>query len=234
MPLLAGLIGLNVVVYFLWWVAPPEFMGLNFLVSREHLAYGYYWTLLTAEFSHKELWHLLMNMITLRSFGSVLVSLWGSRRFIGFYLAAAVVASLAHVGVGFIIGRENAALGASGAVSAALAAFAFLYPRQKILLFGAVPLPAYVAVLLFVGLDVWGVVAQSAGGGLPIGHGAHLGGAAFGLAYAMLSGRRAPLAPSDAQLEEIDRLLAKARAGGVESLSPEEHAFLQAMMRDRG
>jgi membrane associated rhomboid family serine protease len=234
MPIVTALIGLNVLVFLLWQMAPLGLMNAHFLVSREHLAYGYYWTLLTAEFSHKELWHLLLNMITLRSFGSVLATIWGSRRFLVFYLTAAVVASLAHVGVGFLIGRESAALGASGAVSAALAAFAVLYPRHKILLFGVVPLPAAVAVLAFVGLDVWGVVAQSGGGGLPIGHGAHLGGAAFGLAYALLSPRPVPAGPSAAQLEEIDRILAKARAGGVESLTPEEHAFIEAMMRHRG
>ena len=40
-----------------------------------------------------------------------------------------------------------------------------------------------VGAILFVGLDVWGVIAQAGGGGLPIGHGAHLGGALAGLIY---------------------------------------------------
>jgi membrane associated rhomboid family serine protease len=61
--------------------------------------------------------------------------------------------------------------------------FALLYPREKLLLFGIIPLPAMFGALAFVGLDVWGVVAQAQGGGLPIGHGAHLGGALTGLLY---------------------------------------------------
>ena len=41
---------------------------------------------------------------------------------------------------------------------------------------GIVPVPALAGVLAFVGLDLWGLIAQGRGGGLPIGHGAHLGG----------------------------------------------------------
>ncbi len=43
-----------------------------------------------------------------------------------------------------------------------------------------------VGAFLFIGLDVWGLVAQSGGGGLPIGHGAHLGGAITGIIYYLL------------------------------------------------
>lgn len=61
-----------------------------------------------------------------------------------------------------------------------------MFPREKILLFGIIPLPAIVGALAFIGLDIWGVVAQAGGGGLPIGHGAHLGGAITGIIYYLL------------------------------------------------
>ena len=64
--------------------------------------------------------------------------------------------------------------------------FALLFPRARILLFGIIPMPALVGALLFVGLDVVGLIAQTEGGGLPIGHGAHLGGAATGVLYYFL------------------------------------------------
>jgi rhomboid-like protein len=219
------LIGLNVAVFLLWVFGAAEarlgdFLDENFLVSRAHLAEGRFWTLLTAGFSHAELWHLALNMMVLHSFGTVLVYRWGEERFVVFHLAAIVVASCGHVVVGLLIGRDQPALGASGAVSAALAAFAYLYPRHRILVFGIVPLPAWLAALVFVGLDVWGVVAQSAGGGLPIGHGAHLGGAVFGLVYSVLT-RRPPLSE-----QELALLVEKLQAGGLESLSPEERARL--------
>jgi membrane associated rhomboid family serine protease len=43
-----------------------------------------------------------------------------------------------------------------------------------------------VGALAFIGLDVWGLIAQAEGGGLPIGHGAHLGGAFTGILYYFL------------------------------------------------
>jgi membrane associated rhomboid family serine protease len=202
------LLALNVIVFLAWFVADRydraglgEFMRHNFLVSRLLLEDGYFWTLLTAEFSHREIWHLALNMMVLMNFGPVLVWRWGQRKFLIFYLIAAAVASIGHVVVGGLIGRDSRALGASGAISGVLAGFAVLYPHHRIHLFGVIPLPAYVATILFVGLDVWGVVAQSSGGGLPIGHGAHLGGAAFGLAYASYQKRRGPGEPRLIPLE---------------------------------
>jgi hypothetical protein len=44
-------------------------------------------------------------------------------------------------------------------------------------------MPAILGALLFVGLDLLGLYAQTEGSGLPIGHGAHLGGAATGVLF---------------------------------------------------
>ena len=61
--------------------------------------------------------------------------------------------------------------------------FSLLFPKQKLLLFGIIPVSAILGALIFVGLDIWGLIAQAEGGGLPIGHGAHLGGALSGFLY---------------------------------------------------
>jgi hypothetical protein len=124
-------------------------------------------------------------MYVLASFGPIVEHTIGSGRFLSFYLFAAVVASLSHAGVSaFVIGRpEIPALGASGAISGVILLFSFMYPRARILLLGLIPMPALFGALLFVGLDIVGLIAQSEGGGLPIGHGAHLGGAATGALY---------------------------------------------------
>ena len=87
-------IALNVVVFGLWWAATAggaleRFLAENFVVSTLHLAQGRVWTLLTAEFSHIESWHLFLNMFVLWSFGSILERLWGRLRFVAFYLVAA-------------------------------------------------------------------------------------------------------------------------------------------------
>ena len=109
----------------------------------------------------------------------------GRWRFINFYLAAGVISSLSHCLVSaFLLGKPDMlAVGASGSISGLVLLFSLMYPREKILLFGLIPMPAMFGALAFIGLDVWGVVAQAQGGGLPIGHGAHLGGAFTGIIY---------------------------------------------------
>jgi rhomboid-like protein len=198
-----AIVGVNVLVFAAWWVAqsigdrwpspqqiadgsgPLVAMARHFLTSPFHLQHGWVDSVLLAGFSHIELFHILVNMFVLWSFGSLLERLWGLRMFVSFYLAALVFANLCHSAVSaWLLGDQMAfALGASGAVSGVLIAFSLMFPEQKILLFGIVPLPAWIAALLFVGLDVWGLIAQQAGGGLPIGHGAHLGGALAGLVF---------------------------------------------------
>lgn len=182
------LIAINIGVFFLWstgGMARADFMQQNFLISWEALQEGRWWTLLTAVFSHSLFLHLLFNMMVLWSFGQILEEILGPKKFIVFYLISGIISSLSHAAVStLILGHPNmAALGASGAVAGVLLLFCLLFPRQKILLFGLIPLPAMVGAIAFIGLDVWGVVAQAQGGGLPIGHGAHLGGAFCGLVY---------------------------------------------------
>jgi membrane associated rhomboid family serine protease len=181
---------LNTLIYLAWFFSAlnpsdSEFMMQNFLVSWKGLTNGYYWTLLTSEFSHNMFLHFFMNMYVLSSFGPIVERLLGSFRFFGFYIFAGIVSSLSHSLVSAFILREPdlPALGASGAIAGVILLFSMLFPRQKILIFGLIPIPAVWGAVLFIGLDLWGLVAQAGGGGLPIGHGAHLGGAFTGIIY---------------------------------------------------
>lgn len=175
----------NVFVYILWWFEGSEsqFMRDNFLVSWSALAEGRWWVLVTSVFSHSMFLHILINMIVLRDFGSVVEALLGSRFFIIFYLAAGVFASICHAAVSaFLLGEPDLpALGASGAVCGLVLMFSLIFPKRKILIFGLIPVPALIGAVVLVAVDVWGLIAQAEGGGLPIGHGAHLGGALAGL-----------------------------------------------------
>lgn len=185
------LLAANVLVFLLWMVAPVGVMAEHFLVSWVHLVTGRVWTLLTAVFSHNMLFHLLVNMIVLTSFGPPLERVMGTAGFVGFYLVAGVIGSLAHAVVSNLLLGQPAvpALGASSALSGVLLLFALVYPRHRVLFFLVLPLPAMVAALLFIGLDIWGLIAQAGGGGLPIGHGAHLGGALVGIVWFVFAGR---------------------------------------------
>jgi membrane associated rhomboid family serine protease len=74
--------------------------------------------------------------------------------------------------------------------------FSLMFPRQKIAILGIIPVPALAGVLIFVAFDLWGLFEQTQGGGLPIGHGAHLGGALTGVVYYFLFIRRRLYDPS--------------------------------------
>ena len=140
-----------------------------------------------------------------------------------------------------IIGNDTIpALGASGAVSALLLAFALLFPKHKILLFAVVPVPALAGALFFVALDVWGLIAQGRGVLLPIGHGAHLGGALCGVIfYATYLRSRMPRMSTPAadrqrptveltadEAADFDRIRTKLSREGPSALTPKERAFM--------
>lgn len=181
---------LNLIVFVAWHFYISDefqasFMINNFLVSWKGLEEGRVWTLLTSVFSHSGLMHFLLNMFVLNNFGPILESVLGTKNFIKFYVGAGIFSSFCHVLVSaFLLNKPDLpALGASGAISGLVMVFSLLFPKQKLLLFGIIPVSAIFGALIFVGLDIWGLIAQAEGGGLPIGHGAHLGGALSGFVY---------------------------------------------------
>ena len=191
-PMVRAFLFLNIGV-FLLWMAPGvsgTFLADNLMVSWDLLMEGRVWVLASSVFSHNLFWHLLVNLVVLLSFGPPLESMMGSRRFLRFYLAAGVVASVAHAATSsLLLGEpELRALGASGALVGVLMLFSLSFPKAKVLLFFIIPLPAIFAALALVALDVWGLVAQIGGGTLPIGHGAHLGGGLAGVVYYFVTG----------------------------------------------
>jgi len=237
-PAVSIIVAINIAVLILWHLADrgsglEKFMAGNFLVSTLHLQEGRVWTLVTSAFSHFEVWHIGLNMFVLWSFGLVLEQFWQRRVFVGFYLIASVTGSACHCLASSYLLGDNAlpALGASGAVSGLLMAYALHFPHKKILLFGLLPIPALVGVIGFVSIDVWGLIEQSRGGGVAIGHGAHLGGAlAGGLMWLFYLRRR--FSPREARLTadetaELNRIGTKLRELGPESLTREEYAFVE-------
>ncbi len=181
------LIAINVAVYlnWLWSWNEPQFLIEHFLVSWAHLEHGHYHVLLTSAFSHNLFFHLFINMFVLLSFGSLLERVMGKFRFLRFYLLAGIVGSLSHAVVSYTIleSPDQPALGASGAIAGLVLLFSLLFPKEKILVLGLIPVPAIFGALAFIGIDIWGLMAQAGGGGLPIGHGAHLGGSFTGILY---------------------------------------------------
>lgn len=180
---------INFIVFLAWTLSPtlnffPSMME-NFTVSWLGLRDGKYWTLLTSVFSHSAFLHLFINMYVLYGFGMALKSLLGRSQFLLFYLLAGVTGSFMHAVLSLLYTNSptQPALGASGAIAGIILFFSLSFPREKLLLLGFIPISARWAAILLVFLDLWGLSAQSQGGGLPIGHGAHLGGAVIGVVY---------------------------------------------------
>jgi len=141
-------------------------------------------TLLSYGFVHDDRapWHLLFNMLTLWFFGQSVEEITGRMEFLRFYGTAIVMAGLAWVISERLGGVDPEArlVGASGGVMAVLAAFIWYYPRQTVLLYGVLPVPAWALGILYLVLDVQGAGDRSSN----VAHVAHLAGAAFGILYA--------------------------------------------------
>jgi membrane associated rhomboid family serine protease len=138
----------------------------------------------TTMFTHGSIGHLFFNMLTLWMFGRMLETVWGSKKFLTFYLICGVVASIVHIVVQYIATRYfgqpgSFVVGASGAVMGVMAAFAYLFPNSQVVSFPImIPIKAKWLVLILVAFDLFGGLGGSGGG---IAHFAHLGGAAAGL-----------------------------------------------------
>jgi membrane associated rhomboid family serine protease len=138
------------------------------------------WQLISYGFLHGGIVHLLFNMFGLWMFGVPLEQLWGSRRFLQYYLVCVVGAGLVQLLV--VSSMEEGGffptVGASGGVLGILLAFAMMYPNRTImLLFPPIPMKAKYFVILFGAFSLWaGVTGTQAG----VAHFAHLGGMLFG------------------------------------------------------
>lgn len=179
------IIQINILVFFLWYLSlllNSTFMVLNFLVSWDAVWAGRFWTLLTSVFSHNLFFHLFLNMYFFYGFGKVLEATLGGGTFLRLYLTSGLLGSLGHCFLStFLLHQPQLlALGASGAISGVLVFFALNYPKERVYLLGLIPMPAIWGIFLFVGLDLTGLIAQTLGSEIPIGYGAHLGGAVGG------------------------------------------------------
>ncbi len=137
-----GLISLNVLVFFFFFLGGTNALnsGIVFLgaIPSYILTGTRLWTLLTSMFMHVDIIHLLGNMVYLWVFGDNIEDALGHTKYIAFYLLGGLVASFTHIVSLFalpslgVAGFDVPSVGASGAISAVLGAYLFLYPRARI------------------------------------------------------------------------------------------------------
>ncbi|MEO6314935.1 MAG: rhomboid family intramembrane serine protease [Chitinophagaceae bacterium] len=133
------------------------------------------WQLITYQFLHGGIFHLLFNMFTLWMFGSTLENFWGAKRFLTFYILCGIFAGVAQ-----LITQDNGvAVGASGAIMGLLAAYAYLFPNTEMMVMPIpIPIKTKYLVPLIMAYDLFGGVSPKAGDNTA--HWAHLGGALAG------------------------------------------------------
>ncbi|MFT4092201.1 MAG: rhomboid family intramembrane serine protease [Niabella sp.] len=142
------------------------------------------WQIVTHMFAHAAsgqymFFHILFNMFALWMFGRILENVWGSKRFLIFYMICGLGSAALHLFVQQITGQESLAVGASGAVMGVLVAFAMTFPNTELyLMFIPIPIKAKWAILGLVAIDLFGGFSNTSGDG--IAHFAHLGGALTG------------------------------------------------------
>ena len=169
-----ALILVNVAVYLLQQVYGDQ---LTQTLALWPLGSGLFrpWQLLTYAFLHDPhgLTHIFFNMFALFMFGRPLEAYWGARRLVLFYLVCVLSAALTQLAVQGP-GAAEEVIGASGAVFGLLLAFAWYFPRQRVvLLLLPVPLPAWLFVTLYGATELaFGVTGTQQG----VAHFAHLGG----------------------------------------------------------
>src|SRR5262249_15607391 len=119
---------------------------------------GEVWRLITPVFLHGGLFHLACNMLVLYWAGSWVEDIYGSTEFLLFYLPAGLFAGTRRVLVQLAgIAPPPPALGASGAITAVLVVCAFHYPYMTVRFNLILPIPLWLLVVLYIGLDVLGV-----------------------------------------------------------------------------
>jgi membrane associated rhomboid family serine protease len=144
---------------------------------------GEYHTLITSGFVHKDVGHLLFNMLSYWFFAFQLERMIGSFRFMLLYFGALVLSEVPT----FLKHRNDpnyGSLGASGAISAVVFASIVYFPDQELIILPIpIPIPAPLFALGYIGYSWWASRQQRDG----INHDAHLSGAALGLLFVALT-----------------------------------------------
>lgn len=186
-----------------------DILGLHFFKASDFRIYQ----LVTYMFMHGNFGHLFFNMFALWMFGNTLENIWGSKRFLLFYMVCGIGAGLCQELVqyiqyatslaqyetvnmgGRIISMDSylnmmTTVGASGAIYGLLLAFGMMFPDSRIYLYFLFPIKAkwfvigYAVLELILGFQGVDNVA----------HFAHLGGMLFGLLL-ILYWRKHPAGP---------------------------------------
>ena len=238
------------------------FCNEYFALSKEGIEHGFAWQLVTYQFMHASLLHLLLNCWAIYIFGTELELLLGGRRYLALMFSSGIVGGVFQVLTAMLwpalFGGQ--VVGASACAFGLVAAFAMMFPERELtmLIFFVIPVRLRAKTLLIGSavLAVMGIVFSESVFGGNVANAAHLGGMAMGWLFVKkimkhpalmdaseerrfippkLVKERAVMSEeksADEFLEsEVDPILDKISAHGIQSLNGRERAILETARR---
>lgn len=196
-PVTKALLIANIVVFILGFVPAGTYDGVAVNLELWFRYYGALWPLsielfepwqyFTYMFLHGGIGHVFINMLILWMFGRELEELWGSKRFLVYYLACGLGAGLVHSAATLLMNNEAPTVGASGAIMGLMTAFALIYPNREIYFYGIIPIKAKYLLILYVGMDLFYTIMNDPTD--TVARTAHLGGALVGFILLKVGGK---------------------------------------------
>jgi membrane associated rhomboid family serine protease len=178
--------GMFFVVTYFFGVNLQNALGLHYFSSVYFQPYQF----VTYMFIHAGPSHIIFNMFALWMFGYLLENVWGSKRFLTYYIITGIGAGLVQTLVFYLTyapweimalsHNPNAVtIGASGAVYGILLAFGMMFPNMLVYIYFLFPIKAKWIVILYGAIELLSGISNRPGDN--VAHFAHLGGMLFGL-----------------------------------------------------
>jgi len=218
--------------FFYWFSVYPATLGMSLQ----------FWRLITYQFLHSTsgFGHIFWNMLILFFFGPMLERLWGSRKFLVFYLVCGAAGGVLYpllALAGWL--RVAPLIGASGAILGMLAAGAILFPNMRVLVMFIFPVRLRIVAVILALVSILTLLRpeqfENAGG-----EAAHLAGMAAGAIYVFSQGWRErfklkiqsgrwekKIATERSLQAELDQILQKVHDSGIQSLTSKEKKLLR-------
>ena len=149
------LIIINAIFFLLTSIFPRLKVYLGLCPSL-FLQYKMFWQPFTYMFIHGSLMHLISNMLGLFFFGLSLEKAIGSREFLLLYFTGGLFSGLFSLLSYILTGTYSAVLiGASGALFTILFAFAVVFPKANIYIWGLLPIPSPILILVYAAVELF-------------------------------------------------------------------------------
>jgi membrane associated rhomboid family serine protease len=241
-----------------------DFFYRYLALSTEGIGHGYVWQLVTYQFMHVGWFHILGNSWVIYMFGREMESVLGGKKFLALMFSSGMVGGVFQVLVALVWPQYfgGAVVGASACAFGLVAAYALMFPERELtlLLFFIIPIHLRAKTLL-IGSAVLAVAGFAFPNVIMphVAHAAHLGGMVMGgffVRYILrgdwsrLEGflhpaqkklpprvRMEPVEPKPEggfMESEVDPILDKISAHGIQSLTTREREILEAARKQVG